>query len=222
MKGVAARSKKGEVRQRAAGMLPLVLKALCCTALSVTAFASHATMVLLALSGANLLLMLLCRIGFRAWWRGAKVFVSQSVVIVGLYVLRFGAAHGLWPGFRTSWQLFLALLPGVILVETTAPARMQQLLGCLMPSRWAFVMTTCLRFLPLVVQEMRSVKEGQVMRGARILPRDLWKPWNWPDVVHCLLVPLMVRSMKLAADIALAARARDFETGGKRTLWPGD
>lgn len=200
----------------------VALKALCCMGLCVTAFASHATMVLLALSGANLVLMLICRIRPRAWWRGAKIFASQTAFIVGLYVLRFGVAGGLWPGFRTSWQLFLALLPGVILVETTAPARMQRLLSYLMPYRWAFVMTTCLRFLPLVVEEMRTIREGQVMRGARILPGDLCKPWNWPDVVHCLLVPIMVRSMKLAADIALAAKVRDFDAGPKRTVWPGE
>jgi energy-coupling factor transport system permease protein len=50
----------------------------------------------------------------------------------------------------------------------------------------------------------------------------LKRPRFWPDWVHCLLVPTLVRALSLAADIALAATARDFGLHKQRTHWPGD
>ena len=92
-----------------------------------------------------------------------------------------------------------------------------------LPSRQktAFVLATSIRFVPLVIREIRSIHEAQVLRGARILPRDLLRPWHWPDLVHCLLVPVIVQSMALAAEISQAARARDFGISDRRTCWPG-
>lgn len=82
-------------------------------------------------------------------------------------------------------------------------------------------MATCLRFIPLVLDEIRTIYEGQLMRGAKILPSDFLRPWNWPEAVHCLVVPAIIRSLKLAGEIELAAKAREFGATEGRTFWPG-
>lgn len=199
------------------------LKLLFCLSLSILAFGKRTTPELLMLSAVNILLISVHSFGLRSLRRGAVFFLSQTAMIVVLYLIRFGwTMDAAWSGFRISWQLFLAFLPSFIFVETTPQPRIVQTLTYVMSHRTAFVMATCLKFLPLLLHEIRSIYEGQVMRGARIRPQDLAKPWNWPEVIHCLLVPAIIQSMKLAGDIALAARARDFGVNRDRTCWPGD
>jgi energy-coupling factor transport system permease protein len=208
--------------QAKAGNIRVAMKLLFCLSLSVLAFGNTTTAMLLMLSGVNLLLIVAYPFRLCAVRQGAVFFLSQSIVIVALYLIRFGTVDAVWSGFRISWQLFLAFLPGLIFVETTPQPRIVQALTVIMSHRSAFVMATCLKFLPLLVDEIRAIYEGQVMRGARIQPQDLLKPWNWLDVIHCLVVPAIIQTMKLAGDIALAAKARDFGVNTKRTCWPGE
>ncbi len=210
-----------KARNQSADRIPAGAKLLGCMALSVLALGAHTVAKLAVLTGVNLLLLFLFRCGYRTLWRGTKVFLQQAVIVTGLYLLRFGLDEGLVPGLKISCQLFLTFLPGAILVQTTPQARIVRTLARIMPWRPAFVMATCLRFIPLVLDEIRTIHEAQALRGAKILPSDLVRPWNWPDVIHCLVVPAIIRSLKLAGEIALAAKARDFGVTGRRTFWPG-
>jgi len=210
----------GKIARMGNGM-PVSVKLVAAMALSILAFGARTFTTLAWLSGAELLfLFLFCS---KCWspWRKARGFLWQTAIIVLLHIIRFGPVEGLWPGLRISWQLFLAFLPGMVFIETTPESQVARVMARVMPCRAAFVLTTCLRFIPLVIDEVKSIYEGQAMRGARILPKDVLKPWNWPDVVHCLLVPAIVQCMSLAGEIALAARARNFGARSKRTAWPG-
>ena len=191
-------------------------------ALSVVAFATRTPMALAWLTGADMLLVLFAQPGSSFLRKSAKTMVWQVGIISGLYWLRFGFSEGWLPGLIISWQLFLAFLPGAIFVETTPGHQIVRMLSDVLPYRMAFIMATCLNFIPLLLGEIKRIYEGQVLRGARILPRDLVNPRNWPDVLHCLVVPFVIQSMILAGEIALAAKARDFGRMRRRTFWPGD
>lgn len=201
--------------------LPAGALVLICTALSVAAFGARSVWVLGVLSAFDVgLALLLCPRRARLGRQAAQLLAWQTAVIVGLYLLRFGA-EGAAPGLRTSWQLFLAFLPGMVLLRSLPPSRLVQALNAVLPYRAAFVLATSIRFIPLVLREVRSIHEVQILRGARVLPRDLVRPWNWPDLVHCVLVPAVIQSLMLATQISLAARARAFGARDRRTYWPG-
>ena len=212
----------GEGRQTRLGRrLPAWVIVGGCTGLSVTAFGARSIEALAVLSMVELAVALaLCPERGRLVREGTRLLAWQTTVIVALYILRFGV-DGVAEGTRTSWQLFLAFLPGMALLRGLPPSRLVQVLNRVMPYQAAFVLATSLRFVPLVLREVRSIHEVQILRGARILPRDLMRPWNWPDLVHCVLVPAVIQSLALAGEISLAARARDFGTGERRTYWPG-
>ncbi len=197
------------------------LRMLLALTLSCLAFAARSVPFLIALTVVDLVLLWWLRSGQLSLRRELKAFCWQTLVILALYLVRFQDLSGLGTGFRVSWQLFLALLPSMVFVRTTSQTRIVQALNRVMPCRMAFVLSTCLKFAPHLLAEVRSIYEGQVLRGARILPRDLTKPWHWLDLLHCVVVPAVVQSMALAGNIALAARARDFGTQPKRTCWPG-
>jgi len=192
-----------------------------CVTLSVLAFGARSLTWLVVLTAVDLLLAgLLCSRGSSLWRDAAKLIVWQTVIIVGLYLLRFGL-DGWWPGTRTSWQLFLAFLPGMVLLRSMPQSSLTRTLDRLMPYRVAFVLTASMRFIPLILSEVVSIHEVQMLRGARVLPRDMIRPWNWPDLVRCVLVPAIIQSLALAAQIADAAHARDFGARERRTYWPG-
>jgi len=201
--------------------LPTGLVAAASVCLSVAAFAARTAPPMVGLSAVELVMALtLCPQRRRLARDGARVLAWQTAVIVGLYALRYGATE--WhEGARISWQLFLAFLPGMVLLRSTPAPRLVQALNRVMPYRAAFVLTTSLRFVPLVLREVRAIHEVQLLRGARVLPRDLARPWNWPDLVNCVLVPAIIQSLALAGEISLAARARGFGCGERRTYWPG-
>lgn len=151
-----------------------------------------------------------------------KLFVWQTVIITGLYMIRFGSEGGLFEGFKISIQLFLTFFPGIILVKSTSNHAIMNTLTQIMSYRVAFVLSTSIRFIPVVLNEIRSIYEMQLLRGAKIAPSDLIYPWYWSDFVNCLIIPAIIRSMVLAKEIALAAQARDFGIYKTRTQWSGE
>lgn len=193
-----------------------------CLALSLLAFAARAPAPLVALTGVDILLLFAYRIPWKVWRQGLKFFLVQTILIGGLYILRYGASEGWWPGMWISWQLVLAFLPGLAFLHATPRAHLVRTLSRVLPDRIAFVLAMSAQFFPMLLREYGEIYESQVLRGARILRRDLLWPGNWPDLVHCLVVPAVVRGMTLASDIALAARARGFGRNERRTSWPGN
>jgi energy-coupling factor transport system permease protein len=217
--GFSATSSAGhrtaEGRKVAVGRRMLLVLVLSCLA-----FVARTPAFLLVLTAVDLAVLFWLRSGPLSLRREARTFLWQTLIILLLYLVRFGSLAGLWQGFQISWQLFLAFLPGMVFVRTTPQTRIVQALNRVMPCRMAFVLSSCLKFVPHLLAEIKNIYEGQVLRGARILPRDLAKPWHWLDLLHCLVVPAVVQGMALAGNIALAARARDFGRHPRRTCWP--
>lgn len=157
----------------------------------------------------------------RLWRQAGRLLLWQGVLIVGLHLLRFGLAAGIVPGLRIAAQLFLAFLPGLVLMQTMPHAQLTALLHRWLPQRSAFVVAASLHFVPLMMREARQIYEAQRLRGARLTRADLLRPWRWGDLIHCVLVPTIVRMVALAGAVALAAEARDFGIQPRRSCWPG-
>jgi len=192
-----------------------------CFVLSLAAVIAHSASVLLFLSLADGVFLYLCRINRHSLWRAGKIFLWQSTLVTGLYLLRFGVAAGLGPGLLISWKLVLAFTPGLALAQGIPQNGIEKAMARILPQRMAFALSMSIKFLPLLTREIRAVYEAQVLRGARILPRDLWRWRNWSDFFHCLIAPSVVQAMLLAENIAQAARSREFGRYPRRTIWPG-
>lgn len=201
--------------------LPAGVALLLCFVLSLGAIVARSPQVLGVLTLANGVLLLVQRCERRTLKRGVRLLVLQGGVVTGLYLLRYGA-EGLLPGLRISWQLLLVFIPGLFLLTGATTSSLARALGRVLPARSAFVLAVSLRFLPLLLAEISAIYEAQLLRGARILPRDLVSPRNWPDLLHCLIAPAVVQALELADNIARAARAREFGCLRERTCWPGN
>ena len=200
--------------------LPLGANLLLSMVLAGLAVALRSPWALGLLAAANLVYCVLNRAGWSLLGKALRVLLWQSTVLLLLHYLRFGAA-GVLPGLRVSCQLFLAFLPGMVFLQGTNRSQLVRTASRFLSPTAAFVLGASLHFLPLLIAEVRELYQVQILRGARIRPRDLCNPRCWLDWVECLIVPVTVQALALAGDIALAARIRDFGSCQRRTCWPG-
>lgn len=154
------------------------------------------------------------------WRRLVLVFIWQVVLVMALYLLRYGV-QSLPDGALVAWRLVLLVLPGVLLMKTTHHGEMARLLVRFLPARVGFVLSTCVFFFPTLWGVTVQTYESQVLRGARILPRELVNPANWGTLVRVICLPAIVSSLVLARDVALAAHCRWYGLHPDRTVWPG-
>lgn len=202
--------------------LPHGLVLVCCLALSVSACAARSFDVIGLLMLANGILFFTLRLPPARFRKLPAWFAKQTVLITGLYMLRFGMHEGLLPGVRVSCQLLLAFLPAGMAMQSVPQSQIAGNISRILPHRTAFVLATSLRFIPVLKGEFLKIYRVQRFRGARIAPKELWNIRNWGDVVHCLLVPFIIQAFKMAENAALAARIRNFDISEDRTYWPGD
>jgi energy-coupling factor transport system permease protein len=189
------------------------------TLLSALAVGARTPRELLALVVVTLVYYFAARLTPFDLWRDTKFFVFQAVLVIGLYCLLNGVSKGLWPGVRQSAQIILFYIPGAVLLRTTRTGDMMRGLRRFIPYRLSFLVFVSIRFVPFFLRELDEIMTAQRLRGARLLPRQLVDPRNWGDLFHCLLLPLMVRSLKISDDVSLSAEAREFGTRKQRTFF---
>ncbi|WP_338667907.1 energy-coupling factor transporter transmembrane component T family protein [Pseudodesulfovibrio methanolicus] len=190
-----------------------------CPVLSLLAVVWHGPWSMPVLAVVEGVLLVISRPGPRRLLRLAMACFWQIAVVTGLYCLRFGPQE--WRGgLDVSLRLILVFVPGMLTIRMVPPAAFERILKRILPGNLPFVASCCLRFFPLLLERARIIHEAQVLRGARVLPRELLNPRNWPDAVSCIALPAVVQSVELATEIANSARARGFSMRGRRTSWP--
>ncbi len=140
-------------------------------------------------------------------WQDARWLAVQTVLIAALCVARDGP-QGLGRGASVALQIALFFLPGALALRTTPSAQWLGAARRALPARLSFAVASSLRFVPYFVRELHEIVAAQRLRGARLAPRDLWRPGAWRDWAHCVGVPLFVRIIHTANEAALAAEIR--------------
>ncbi|WP_319583658.1 energy-coupling factor transporter transmembrane component T [uncultured Pseudodesulfovibrio sp.] len=205
--------------RRAIFVLPPWLMLILCPVLSLLAVIWHGPWSMPVLAVVEGTLLLISRPGPKRLLRLGMACFWQIAVVTGLYCLRFGP--GEWQGgLSVSLRLILVFVPGMLTIRLVPPAALERILKRILPGNLPFVASCCLRFFPLLLERVRIIHEAQVLRGARVLPRELLNPRNWPDAVSCIALPAVLQSIELATEIANSARARGFSMRNRRTSWP--
>jgi energy-coupling factor transport system ATP-binding protein len=178
----------------------------------VAAVAAHTPLALAALLAAWLAGYALARLRVSELWQDTRWLLVQAAVIVALSMLRDGS-EGAATGLRAACQIALFFLPGALLLRTTPTGRMLESVERLLPPRLAFALATSLRFVPFFARELHEIISVQHLRGALLARRDLWRLQAWRDAVECAGVPLAVRLIHTAGEVARAAETRGIAEG---------
>lgn len=134
----------------------------------------------------------------------------------GIFIYREGLEHGAVQALRSGTMLAC----GLLICWTTDP---RQLLQCFlhwrMPFEVAFMVITSLRFLPVIFEETAVVFTAQRLRGFE--PAPSLSPVRWIRIAFYVLFPILARSLRRAATLALSVESRGFGRGNSRTHLPG-
>jgi energy-coupling factor transport system permease protein len=152
-------------------------------------------------------------------WRDARYLVVQAALVVGLHALRHGVPDGARQGLRIGLQIGLFFVPGVVFLRTTQASQMMRGLARVLPYRLSFLVFTSFRFVPVFARELGEIAMAQRLRGAPLAPRDLLHPGRWREALECVMLPLLVRALRVADEVALSAEARGFGARSERTYF---
>lgn len=162
-------------------------------------------------------LLFVCVVGMP---RVALRFLVGYAGIIGLVELTTLLSAGI--GVRVALILqtlraaFPALLLAVTLVSTT---KIGDLIAALyafhLPRAVVIPLAVGMRFFPTFMEECRSVRDATRLQG--LSPSVKGLVTNPLDLVEALVIPLMLRSAKIAEELAAAAVARGIERPGRRS-----
>jgi energy-coupling factor transport system ATP-binding protein len=168
--------------------------------------ASHSTAALVAEAAGAATLLLLS--GRERQARSLRLIgpMAALVLVLGLVFFDFKIALSL------LLRVFSLLGISVVCFASLRPEEVGAALAELkIPPGPVFMLTAGLRYVPLIEQKIRSIRDAQQARGIDLRPR-LTNVGNW----MALLLPLLVQSFLLADELALAMEARGF-SGKRRT-----
>lgn len=133
----------------------------------------------------------------------------------GVTVTYQGALHGL----AQSLRLVTPMVLGLLVFWTEDPSRMLAGLRRLrLPYEVAFMVMTCLRFIPITFAEARVTLDAQRLRRYR--PFTFWGTLTGVGLyrtTRLTLVPLLANSVRKSTQMARSAESRGFRAHAGRT-----
>lgn len=156
-------------------------------------------------------------------WRTVAAGGAPAYVIAAFLLLYNGVAAGWGAGALVAARIVLLVWGSIVLVETSTPTELSEALRRLLaplaraglPVRDATTaLSIALRFMPLLREELASVRAAQISRGAPLEGGRL------PARVRAnagLMVPLFVGLFRRADRLACAMDARCFGAAAEPT-----
>lgn len=124
-----------------------------------------------------------------------------------------GTLFGLAMAMRT-YALMLAM--PMVISTTDINKLVLGLIDYKVPYRIVFVFTTALRFAPLLLEEMRNIRDAQALRGLDPKQMNVVKRVR---VSAALVVPLILGAMNKSTQLEIALQAKAFSGSDDRTYY---
>ncbi|MEJ8547866.1 energy-coupling factor transporter transmembrane component T family protein [Brevibacillus borstelensis] len=137
-----------------------------------------------------------------------------AAVMTILTVLPDGAGTAVIILYTLARMLPMAMI-GTVLLHSTPSSIMCAFERAYVPKAVLVIICILFRFLPVVLLEMKAIRDGIRARG--IFPRWYSALLHPAMAYECFFVPLIVRCLKLSAELASSAELRGIECGCART-----
>lgn len=138
------------------------------------------------------------------WTLLSPEFPFLGALTGGIYVFREGIDHGMVQALRLCISLTCGLL---VCFTTEAKDMLRAAVRLKIPYAVSFMVSVGLRFIPLIVEETRTVLSAQRMRGFRPLRSGLWHPLRTANTV---LTPILTNCIRRSAMLSLSVESRHF------------
>ncbi len=129
----------------------------------------------------------------------------------GLHIYQQGIYHGLIQSFRFIAMIFT----GYAICFSTEPDRfMTGLLAIRVPFSLAFMSVTAIRFLPVIVNEFKTVRTAMYLKGYRFFQFGIC---HLIKTEISALRPIIIGTINRSQEVALSILTRGFDIEGSRT-----
>lgn len=194
--------------------------------LCVAAAVSTNVFFVLALIAAQLVAAMSAKV-FRKCLKIVVGLGSLALIVLVLQVLfvRTGSVYmqagpllvthdGLYSGVLVVLKVICMVLPlSLAFMVQPINALTDELVSkCRLPYKYAFTITTAIRFIPLLMEEMSGIMEAQKARGVQFDTGNILKRFS---LMVPVTVPLLVSSVKKVDAIAIGAELRGFSLRGR-------
>jgi energy-coupling factor transport system permease protein len=157
---------------------------------------------------AGLLLLSVWGLGMiRLWMRSLRLMMPMIGLVFAISFISFDLETAL----LLSLRLFNLLTVSFVFFRSLTPEELGDGLRKLgLPYSFSFILTTSMRYVPLIGRRARLIMEAQICRGIDLRPRIR----NIPHFM-ALLMPLLVQSFLLSEELAMAMEGRGFSLKGR-------
>ncbi|QUH22459.1 energy-coupling factor transporter transmembrane protein EcfT [Methanobacterium alkalithermotolerans] len=113
-------------------------------------------------------------------------------------------------------RFFIIICAGLLFAFTTPPQRFAQSLQQMrIPTSITFTLGITLRYIPTLAREAESIFQSLKLRGIHL---SKWDYIRRPSMIYRgIIIPLIIRSIKLSDEIAIAAESRAFKSNKSRS-----
>ncbi|BDY06838.1 hypothetical protein F0521_38790 [Ferrimonas sp. YFM] len=160
-----------------------------------------------------------CPKGTAALWQLRYIAPVQGTVIALLYLLKFGPG-GLTAAALVWSRMMLMLLPGLWFFLSTQSHQVVRALRGILSSHQALILSTTLSLLPRLTREATELYQLQLWRGHPLAPSQFWRPKAWQALTKLVLLPLLIRVIRLSQQQATALQARGYRPDATLTHFP--
>lgn len=135
-------------------------------------------------------------------------FVQSGQPVLSLPPFRI-TDSGLLSGVRVALRLTAATMPLALLLSLTKLSDLSNALvkTLRVPPKYAFTLTTAIRFIPVFSNALSAIMEAQTARGVAF---DTKNPFKKISLILPLCLPLLVSSVSKIHDSACAAELRGY------------
>lgn len=144
--------------------------------------------------------------------KGRRTSILRPVLPVTLLVLVIGLVFfDPFTAVTLTVRLFNLLAAALLVFQWMQPEELGDALRKLgAPYGFVFILTTAMRYVPLIGRKISNIRDAQRARGIDLR----LKLRNLPNLA-ALFVPLLIQSFVLADDLALAMESRGFSRKGR-------
>jgi len=143
----------------------------------------------------------------KPWIRAFKLILPLVVLVFIIAAISFTVDTA----FMLSLRLLNLLTLSFVFFQTIGPEELGDSFRKMgLPYEFSFILTTSLRYVPLIGGMIRRIIDAQRSRGIDMRPRLR----NVPNFI-ALLMPLLIQAFVLAEQLAMAMESRGFARTGR-------
>lgn len=162
---------------------------------------------ILGIQSVMILLVILTSGLAHRWVRSMRLLWPTVAMVFAVVYLSFDTGQAM----AAATKLVNLLTVSFIFFSSVTPQEMGDALRKMhVPYRFSFILTTAMRYVPLIGQKTRNIMDAQQSRGIDLR----FRPRNIKNIM-ALLVPLTIQSFMLAEQLGMAMEMRGFDREGR-------